>query len=236
MAIKANFSPTPGLLSVFDDNADDTITISRNAAGQILVNGGAVSVDGGQPTVANTALMQVFGQGGNDRITLDESNGALPAAQLFGGAGNDTLTGGSGGDLLFGQSGNDTLLGKGGNDLLFGGAGDDVLNGGDGDDQMFGEAGNDRMIWNPGDDNDLMEGGDGTDTAEVNGGNGAETFTITANGSRVRFDRVTPAPFFLDIGTTENWPAPGSEDTELGVILEPEVVYGTQTLCTRIQA
>ena len=95
MAIKANFSPTPGLLSVFDDNADDTITISRNAAGQILVNGGAVSVDGGQPTVANTALMQVFGQGGNDRITLDESNGALPAAQLFGGAGNDMLTGGS---------------------------------------------------------------------------------------------------------------------------------------------
>src|SRR5258705_2415790 len=49
-----------------------------------------------------------------------------------------------------------------------------------------------------------MEGGDGTDTAEVNGGNGAETFTITANGSRVRFDRVSPAPFPLDIGTTEN--------------------------------
>jgi hypothetical protein len=32
------------------------------------------------------------------------------------------------------------------------------------------------------------------------------------------------------------WPAPGSEDTELGVILEPEVVYGTQTLWTRVQA
>ena len=69
---------------------------------------------------------------------------------------------------------------------------------------MFGEAGNDRMIWNPGDGSDLFEGGDGTDTAEVNGGNGAENFTITANGSRVRFDRVSPAPFFLDIGTTEN--------------------------------
>jgi hypothetical protein len=37
-------------------------------------------------------------------------------------------------------------------------------------------------------------------------------------------------------GGAGNWPAPGSEDTELGVILEPEVVYGTQTLCTRIQA
>src|SRR3954451_6386978 len=204
MAIKATFFPGAGLLSELGDDLDNTITTSRNAAGQILVNGGAVPIVGGPATVANTALIQVFGQGGNDTITLNESNGALPAAQLFGGGGNDTLTGGSGGDLLFGQSGNDTLLGKGGNDLLFGGSGNDVLSGGDGDDQMFGEAGNDRMIWNPGDDNDLMEGGDGTDTAEVNAGNGAENFTITANGSRVRFDRVSPAPFFLDIGTTEN--------------------------------
>ena len=204
MTIKANFFPGAGLLSELGDGLDNTITTSRDPAGRILVNGGTVSIDGGPATVANTALIQVFGQGGNDTITLDESNGALPAAQLFGGAGNDTLTGGSGGDLLFGQSGNDTLLGKGGADQLFGGSGNDVLNGGDGDDQMFGEAGNDRMIWNPGDDNDLMEGGDGTDTAEVNGGNGDETFTIAANGTRVRFDRVSPAPFFLDIGTTEN--------------------------------
>jgi Ca2+-binding RTX toxin-like protein len=203
MAITASFSPGAGLLSVFGDGVDDMINIARNAAGTILINGGAVVVQGGTPTVANTALMQVFGQGGNDTIALDESNGALPAAQLFGGAGNDTLIGGSGGDFLFGQSGNDTLLGKGGNDLLFGGAGNDVLTGGDGDDQMFGEAGNDRMIWNPGDDSDLMEGGDGTDTAEVNGGNGAEVFTATANGTRVRFDRLNPAPFSLDIGTTE---------------------------------
>src|SRR5262249_17600149 len=200
----ASFLPTAGLLSVFGDSLDDTIVMSRDAAGQILVNGGAVPIAGGQATVANTALIQVFGQGGNDTITLDESNGALPAAQLFGGAGNDVLTGGSGADLLFGGAGNDTLLGKGGNDLLFGGAGNDVLTGGDGDDQVFGEGGNDRMIWNPGDDSDLFEGGDGTDTAEVNGGNGAETFTITANGTRVRFDRLEPAPFFLDIGTTEN--------------------------------
>ena len=60
------------------------------------------------------------------------------------------------------------------------------------------------MIWNPGDGTDLNEGGDGIDTVEVNGGNGAETFTVTANGTRVRFDRVTPAPFCLDIGTSEN--------------------------------
>ncbi|HKH18094.1 MAG TPA: hypothetical protein VKA57_11255, partial [Solirubrobacteraceae bacterium] len=59
------------------------------------------------------------------------------------------------------------------------------------------------MVWNPGDDTDLNEGGDGTDTVEVNGGNGAEVFTATANGTRVRFDRVEPAPFAIDIGTSE---------------------------------
>src|SRR5215472_13387043 len=215
MAIKATFSAAAGLLSEVGDSVDNTIVTSRDAAGQLFVNGGAVPIVGGQATVANTALIQVFGQGGNDTITLDEANGALPAAQLFGGAGNDTLTGGSGADQLFGGAGNDILNGKGGNDLLFGGAGNDTLIGGAGDDQVFGEAGNDRMIWNPGDGSDLFEGGDGNDTAEVNGGNGAETFTITANGSRVRFDRVTPAPFVLDIGTTENLVvnANGGDDT-----------------------
>ena len=104
--------------------------------------------------------------------------------------------------MLFGQAGNDTLLGKGGFDFLFGGAENDTLTGGDADDQVFGERGNDRMIWNPGDDTDLNEGGAGTDTVEVNGGNGAEVFTATANGTRVRFDRLNPAPFSIDIGTT----------------------------------
>jgi Ca2+-binding RTX toxin-like protein len=106
--------------------------------------------------------------------------------------------------MLFGQSGNDTLLGKGGADFLFGGADNDVLTGGDADDQLFGESGDDRMIWNPGDDTDLHEGGAGNDTSEVNGGGGAEVFTVTANGTRVRFDRLDPAPFSIDIGTTEN--------------------------------
>ena len=200
-AVTASFSA--GTLSVFGDSLDNNITLSRNAAGQILVNGGAVAVFGGSPTVANTALMQVFGQGGHDAVTLNEANGALPRANLFGGAGNDVLTGGSGGDMLFGQSGNDTLLGKGGFDFLFGGSENDVLTGGDADDQVFGESGNDRMVWNPGDDTDLNEGGAGNDTVEVNGGGGAEVFTTTANGTRVRFDRIDPAPFAIDIGTSE---------------------------------
>jgi Ca2+-binding RTX toxin-like protein len=200
-ATTATFSN--GTLSVFGDSLDNSIAVSRDAAGRLLVNGGAVTVAGGTPTVANTSLIQAFGLGGSDVITISELNGALPRANLFGGAGNDVLTGGSGADLLFGQTGNDTLLGKGGSDLLFGGSENDTLTGGDGDDQVFGESGNDRMIWNPGDDTDLNEGAGDTDTVEVNGGNGAEQFTTTANGTRVRFDRVTPAPFSLDIGTSE---------------------------------
>ena len=204
MATTSSFDPSSGILSAIGDANGNTIKFSRDAAGDLLVNGGAVQIAGGTPTVANTNLIQAFGQGGNDTIALDETNGALPAADLFGGDGNDKLTGGSGNDLLFGQAGDDTLFGMGGNDLLFGGDGNDTLTGGAGDDQVFGEAGDDTMIWNPGDGSDVLEGGDGNDTAVVNGGNGAETFNIAANGTRVRFDRVDPAPFSLDIGTTEN--------------------------------
>ncbi|SIO58806.1 Hemolysin-type calcium-binding repeat-containing protein [Singulisphaera sp. GP187] len=205
-AVTATFSVAQGvgLLTVIGDAADNTIGVSRDAAGTILVNGGAVRIRGRIATVANTTQIQIFGLCGNDNLFLDEANGSLPKANLFGGDGNDTITGGSGNDMLFGESGNDTLLGKGGNDLLFGGAGNDVLIGGAGTDQAFGQAGNDRMIWNPGDGSDLNEGGAGIDTVESNGGNGAENFTITANGSRVRFDRVSPVPFTLDIGTTES--------------------------------
>ena len=98
---------------------------------------------------------------------------------------------------------------------MFGGSDNDTLSGGDARRPAFGEAGDDRMIWNPGDDTDLNEGGAGIDTTEVNGGNGAEQFTATANGTRVRFDRVTPAPFSIDIGTTENLTlnANGGDDT-----------------------
>jgi Ca2+-binding RTX toxin-like protein len=212
-ATTATFSA--GTLSVFGDSAANSIAISRDAAGAILVNGGAITVSGGTPTVANTARMQVFGLSGNDNLSLNEANGALPPANLFGGADNDVLTGGSSADQLFGQAGNDTLLGKGGGDLLFGGNDNDTLTGGDADDQVFGQSGNDRMIWNPGDDTDLNEGGDGIDSVEVNGGNGAEQFTTTANGTRVRFDRINPAPFSIDIGTSEKLTlnANGGDDT-----------------------
>lgn len=113
-AVTATFSAAQGVLTILGDATGNNIAVSRNAAGVVLVNGGAVSVVGGTPTVANTSLVQIFGLGGNDLLALNEANGALPRANIFGGDGNDVITGGSGADLLFGQAGNDVLLGKGG--------------------------------------------------------------------------------------------------------------------------
>ncbi len=201
-AVNAFF--TSGQLTILGDAQDNTIVVSRDAAGSLLVNGGDVTVRGGTPTVANVRNVNIFGLGGNDTLALDDTNGVLPSANIFGGRGNDTLIGAAAADFLFGQAGDDMLLGNGGADFLFGGAGYDVLTGGAGDDQAFGQAGNDRMIWNPGDGTDLNEGGSGNDTVEVNGGNVAEVFTVAANGTRVRFDRVSPGPFSIDIGSSEN--------------------------------
>jgi Ca2+-binding RTX toxin-like protein len=203
-AVLAFFVPSINALSVFGDSQDNNITLSRDTSGKILVNGGAVNIFGGTPTATNTTSVHVFGQAGNDTITFNETNGVLPKANVFGGTGNDTITTGSGADFVFGQAGDDTILSKAGDDFVFGGAGDDLLIAGVGTDQVFGEAGNDRMIWNPGEGTDLNEGGAGIDTVEVNGGNVGENYTIAPNGTRVRLDRVSPAPFSMDIGTSEN--------------------------------
>jgi hypothetical protein len=196
-ATTAHFNQGHGVLTILGDAGGNAITVGRDAAGAIDVNGGAVDIHGSRATVGNVDLIVVWGGGGNDRIALDESNGPLPNAHLHGGAGDDELFGGSGGDRLLGDGGNDALTGGPGSDKSFGGAGDD------------------QLIWNPGDGSDLNEGGDGSDTVVVNGGGAAEAFTTTADGMRVRFDRVSPVPFSLDIGTSERLVvnANGGDDT-----------------------
>ena len=59
MAVTASF--IGGILTTFGDALNNTTTLSRNAAGTILVNGGAIPVKFGTPTIVNTKLMQVFG-------------------------------------------------------------------------------------------------------------------------------------------------------------------------------
>ena len=168
-----------------DGQADNATVHGTNSVDNLVPTKSAqVAAVSGLPYAVNV----VNGDGPGDRLSVD----ALDGADVVNASGTPT-------------DGLALTLGGGGQaDVVRGGAGDDTLVGGDGDDQVLGSGGADRMIWNPGDDTDLNEGGDGTDTSEVNGGEGAEVFTVTANGTRVRFDRLDPAPFALDIGTTEN--------------------------------
>src|SRR5262245_24355009 len=117
-AVTATFSAAGAVLRVVGDALDNTVVVSRDAAGMILVNNGAVAIQGGQPTVANTSQIFMNGGAGNDNLSLDEANGAMPGASIFGGDGNDTITAGSGDDFIDGGPGNDILFGGAGNDTF----------------------------------------------------------------------------------------------------------------------
>jgi hypothetical protein len=57
----AHLIPGLGLLSLSGDNADNTATVSRDAAGAILFNGSAMHIAGGTPTVATTHAPSIVG-------------------------------------------------------------------------------------------------------------------------------------------------------------------------------
>jgi hypothetical protein len=162
-AVTATFFPVGGLLKVVGDALDNTVVVSRNAAGMIFVNNGAIAIQGGQPTVANTREIMLIGGAGNDNLSLDETNGALPQASIAGGDGNDVLTGGSGGNFIVGGTGNDTV---------------------------FLGSGNDIFQWNAGDGSDVVEGQGGRDELLFVGSDAPEKFTISDSGTGSPFHRV----------------------------------------------
>jgi Ca2+-binding RTX toxin-like protein len=211
--------------AVFGDDDDDTMTwnpgkdddVNEGGNGNdvsVIVGGGGAEVfligavgnrvrferttNNGDPAaffvnIADTETLRVNGNGGNDTITGGVGLATLIALELNGGVGNDTINGGDGADVLHGNADNDTL------------------DGGDNPpgtlDRMFGDEDNDTLIWNPGKDDDLHEGGLGIDVSVINGGGGAEVFSITPNGARVLFQRSTnngdPSRFFVDIAGSE---------------------------------
>ncbi len=109
--------------------------------------------------------------GGDDSVSIDESNGVFTDTELTtldGGDGNDTLLGGSGADTLMGGAGDDTLLGGSGAETLMGGDGNDFVDGNRGNDTAFLGAGDDTFQWDPGDGSDVVEGQDGHDRMVCN--------------------------------------------------------------------
>ncbi len=83
----------------------------------------------------------LFGGAGDDTLTVIEGS----RQSLFGGSGNDTLSSGGSNNRLYGSSGDDKLFSNV-NDSLFGGDGDDLLFAGQrGSNRLSGGAGADQF-------------------------------------------------------------------------------------------
>ena len=204
----AQHSPQPirvrldnGTLRVQGTEANDAIAL-RLAPGDPTV----VQVDLGDDGTADFSFpkaaienIKVAAHGGDDRVRIDDTNGAFTDAiptRIEGGPGNDTITGGAGSETLVGGAGNDTIDGKGGNDVSDLGPGDD------------------SFVWDPGDGSDSIEGGPGADTMVFDGAAASETVDLSANGTRLRFFR-SPANITMDTHGVEqvDFNALGGADT-----------------------
>ena len=219
-----------GVLTIFGDDLSNAITVGRDAAGTILVNGGAVPVQGGVPTTNNTTRIQMIGLNGGDVLLVDDANGPMPRAILLGGEGSDSLTGSGNVDELDGGPGDDELSGRGGDDLVMGGPGDDNLNGGRGTDRFFGGEGDDVIVWLPGEGSDLVEGEEGQDTllfvgAVLNPEVEVEGVGLEAVGQRLHFTR-SPGNITMDCDGVERveFEAVGGRD----IVLVRNSLAGTQ--------
>jgi Ca2+-binding RTX toxin-like protein len=185
--VAANAATTvvnPPNITVTGDATDETITVADN--GQFITVDGVATT----ATANDTFDLTLNAGAGNDTVVINTA--LLRGITVNGDDGDDVITGSPDDDILNGGAGNDTLNGN---------AGDDRITGNTGSDTMNGDAGNDVMVWNPGDGSDVMNGGaGGGDDAELNGGNNPENFAATPVAGRVRFERLSPGPFQLDVG------------------------------------
>ncbi len=127
----------------FGSTGADTITLTPGAATGGTMSATYTGIDGYVVVYADGDVSGgSTGPGGNDVV---DAATLTVATQLFGQAGDDTLTGGLGSDGLSGGDGTDSLSGGAGNDTLNGVLGADTLAGGGGDDTFSGSAGDDAI-------------------------------------------------------------------------------------------
>jgi uncharacterized protein YkwD len=155
-------SLSSGLLRIEGSAYADTIVV-REINNRISVDGVKISVAGrGLASVSAAAVsrIEVFGNGGNDRIFLNSQavrgqQALTRPVTVWGGAGNDlivagqgpeTVYGGDGNDTIYGGAGSDRLYGEGGNDILVAGSGPTLLDGGVGTNLLVGGRGNDVIV------------------------------------------------------------------------------------------
>jgi Ca2+-binding RTX toxin-like protein len=149
-------------------NGDEQFTTTANGTRVRFdrLNPAPFSID-----IGTSENLVLNANGGNDSFSATGNLATLIQITVDGGAGDDTLLGSNGADILIGGDNTDFIDGQQGNDTVFLGAGDDTFQ------------------WDPGDGSDTVEGQAGTDRLLFNGANIAETFDVSANGSRVRFTR-----------------------------------------------
>ena len=163
-----------GTLTVTGTPAADTLTLGLRSGdpNTLVVESGSQQVLAFDRSQFDKIDVQAGG--GNDTVSIDESNGVF----------TDTES-----TTLEGQDGNDTLLGGSGAEILEGGNGNDFADGNRGADVAFLGNGNDTFQWDPGDGSDVVEGQQGNDTMIFNGANIAEKIDLSANGHRLRLFR-----------------------------------------------
>jgi Ca2+-binding RTX toxin-like protein len=214
--VRSEFDPGSGTFTV-RSNGDDAISIACAGDGEVLLNEDEPA--GGPVACADVARLVVNGGPGSNEISL----GGVTADEFPALASVEVA----------GRSGTDFIQGSGLRDVIDGGAGNDFvaafLNPTGTRDVMRGGSGADTLIWNPGDGSDRMRGESGDDTIEVNGGDVDEQFEVNpGSGRRVSFDRLDPAPFNLDIST--------SEDLVVNAAGGDDRITGTDGLARRIQS
>jgi Ca2+-binding RTX toxin-like protein len=184
-------------VTVRGGNAANDLTVDRGA-GLVVVHDGAGGLGAGTgcrgidaSDVAcpdnNVNTIQVNGEGGNDRLTLNtpgRASGGGGNDTVSGSGGADVLTGGDGNDMLVGSAGPDRINGDNGNDTLDGASEDDVLRGGNGDDAVLGGSESDRLEGDAG--ADTLDGGLGPDVYD--GGSGSDTADYSSRGNPVFVD------------------------------------------------
>jgi phospholipase C len=122
-------NPGKFTLVVVGTEGNDHIQITKDGDSlRVQLDGSGVHID---QEFQNISRIEVYGQGGNDHITVDAA--VTQPAFLFGGDGNDQIEAGGGASVLVGGNGNDELVGGSGASILIGGKGNDHLRGGAGD-------------------------------------------------------------------------------------------------------
>ena len=156
----------PGVLDidVNDDGRPDALVRSKRVR--------AIEVDAG---------------GGDDRVRIDDANGAFTT----------TIP-----TVIDGQDGNDTLAGGAGAETFYGGAGNDVVDGNGGADTAALGNGDDTFVWDPGDGSDVVDGQAGNDAMTFNGAAVDETIRMGVNGTHALLDR-DPGRVHMDLNGIE---------------------------------